>query len=162
MSNTQGKITKMLEQAPLGKMIESMANALVDAQSGLTMKTVEAIEKLSQQKVKLPNDTQEYSLLTLGLIPSFMHFSEATISAKLVFSCSESEETSLNAQAGGSVGAFSASVNAGYSNKYSFSAEGASELNARIISVPPPDILLERLQRSNQPPATPTPAEQTP
>jgi hypothetical protein len=141
---------KTLDQVPLAKMLESMTTAIVDAQTKLTQKTLEALELLgdSQYGVVLPDGTNERrSLLELGLIPSFMHITEATISAKMAFSLAESQQLFATASAGGAYGLFSAAVNAGYASKYSFSVEGSSEFFARIVSVPPPDALTNLLTR---------------
>jgi hypothetical protein len=52
---------------------------------------------------------------------------------------------------GGYPGIFFVAVNASYSNKYSFTADGSSELRTTIVSLPPPgpltDILSERMTR---------------
>jgi hypothetical protein len=82
----------------------------------------------------------------LGFEPSFLHISEATISARVAFSPVESTEYAV----GGSITAgntiLSASVTAGYANKYSFETQASSEIRTKIISVPAPIPLKERLK----------------
>jgi hypothetical protein len=149
MTDRAASAVKILDQVPLAKMLESMTTAIIDAQRQLTQNTLDALDRLADSNygIKMPGETEKRSLLELGLMPSFMHISEATISAKMAFSMAESEEAFGKASAGGSYGMFSASVNAGYASKYSFSVEGSSEFFMRIVSVPPPDALTDMLNR---------------
>ena len=78
------------------------------------------------------------SMLELGFTPTFYHFTETTIKARVAFSSSQSVEYSVGGSFGGQFYVFTASVNASYSNKYSFTAEGSSEISTRIVSLPPP------------------------
>lgn len=143
-----GKIGKIMEQAPLPLMVGSLLTALANAQTSLTQSAVDAMIKLSDPAngVQLPGESQKQSLLELGLIPSFLFIQEATITARVAFSYSESEETTFGASAGVTYGVFSASVNAGYSSKYSFEASGASEITTKLVTVPPPTEFQERLR----------------
>ena len=63
-------------------------------------------------------------------------------------------ETSINvgAQVGVSYGVFmaAASVDVGYARKFSVSSEGMSSIAARLVSLPPPEIFIERLRREFQ------------
>lgn len=142
------RAAKIMEQTPLPSMVESLLMSLINAQSALTQSTLDALVKLAdpQNGIQLPGDSQKHSLLELGLEPSFLHIQEATLTARVAFSYAESESTSASASASAGYGVFSASVNAGYSNKYSFEASGASEITTKLVSVPPPSGLSERLR----------------
>lgn len=102
---------------------------------------------------------KQYSLLELGFTPTFYQFTETIIEVKISISISSSSEykrtsTSFQASARGSVGFFSAkasvsasSVSASYASKYQYSAEGSSLIRTKLVPVPPPAILEERIQR---------------
>ncbi|MEL6998634.1 MAG: hypothetical protein AAFP68_10275 [Pseudomonadota bacterium] len=103
-------------------------------------------------------DGNEYSLLELGFVPTFYQFVDTLIELKL--SLSMSRETNVNrssttvrASVKGSVGFFSAkasmrasSVSASYSSKYQYSAEGSSLMRTKLVPVPAPAILEERIR----------------
>ena len=107
--------------------------------------------------VKL-GDGQEYSLLELGFVPTFYQFVDTLIELKLSISASRESKssrssTTVNASVTGKVGFFSASakmrvssVSASYSAKYQYSAEGSSLLRTKLVPVPPPQILEERIR----------------
>lgn len=107
--------------------------------------------------VKL-GDGNEYSLLELGFVPTFYQFVDTLIELKLSISMSResnysrsSSQTSANVS--GSVGFFSASasmsvssVSASYSAKYQYSSEGSSLMRTKVVPVPAPQILEERIR----------------
>ena len=116
------------------------------------IKTLELLDDSDENGVQLPDEADKRSMLELGFTPSFYHFREATITAKVAFSAVKGEEFGVGAEAGGGYpGIFFVSVNASYSNKYSFTADGSSEVRTTIVSLPPPgpltDILMERMAR---------------
>jgi hypothetical protein len=102
---------------------------------------------------------QQYSLLELGFTPTFYQFTETVIEVKISISITSSSEhtstsSSFRASTKGSVGFFSAkasvsasSVSASYASKYQYSAEGSSLIRTKLVPVPPPAILEERIQR---------------
>ncbi len=103
-------------------------------------------------------DGKEYSLLELGFTPSFYQFVDTLIELKLSISMSretnysrKSSQTSVSVK--GKVGFFSASakmrashVSASYSSKYQYSAEGSSLMRTKLVPVPAPAILEERIR----------------
>lgn len=141
-------IIKMLEHVPLPQMVQSMSQALAEAQNALTAKALDTFLAMADPEngVLLPGETTKRSLVELGLAPSFLHISEATISARVAFSTTESHEWSVGATVGAEIKVVTATVNAGYAGKYSFEAQGSSEITTRIISVPAPSQLSERLR----------------
>lgn len=125
-------------QAALPQLLHSLGTAIAEAQYEMDLKSVEIAERLDELKVDL-GGSGERSLLSLGFTPTFYHLSTATIEARVAFSTTESTEIGASASIGGSFKLFAASVNASYSNKYSFTAEGSSTLVANFVSVPAPD-----------------------
>lgn len=107
--------------------------------------------------VKL-GDGNEYSLLELGFVPTFYQFVDTLIELKLSISASREtnikrSSTTVNANVKGKVGFFSASasmrvssVSASYAAKYQYSAEGSSLMRTKLVPVPAPAILEERIR----------------
>lgn len=109
--------------------------------------------------IKVKFDGKEYSMLQLGFTPNFYQFVDTILEVKM--SISMSSETSrkassavVTASAKGSVGFFSAkgsmkatAVSASFAAKYQYSAEGSSMIRAKLVPVPPPAILEERIRR---------------
>ena len=145
----ENRVLKMMEQAPLPQIVENLVLSLADAQHGLTMKAVEAMVEMSKPEngVMLPGETQKRSLLDLGFQPLFMNLTEATITARVALSSTETTEYGASATVGVTYGVVAASVNAHYSNKYTFEASASSEIRAKVVSVPMPAVLSERFAR---------------
>lgn len=107
--------------------------------------------------VKL-GDGNEYSLLELGFVPTFYQFVDTLIELKLSISASREtnirrSSTQVNASVTGKVGFFSASasmrvssVSASYAAKYQYSAEGSSLMRTKLVPLPAPAILEERIR----------------
>lgn len=103
-------------------------------------------------------NTQGYSLLELGFTPTFYQFVDTLIEVKMSFSMSRTTNTSFSstavaAQASGRVGLMSARgqmsgsvVSARYSSKYQYSAEGSSLVRTKLVPVPAPAVLEERIR----------------
>jgi hypothetical protein len=103
-------------------------------------------------------DDDSYSLLELGFTPTFYQFVDTLIEVKISLSMSQEDtrktsSTQVAASVSGKVGFFSASakanvstVSASYSSKYQYSAEGSSILRTKLVTVPAPAILEERLR----------------
>lgn len=112
-------------------------------------------------------DEDSYSLIELGFIPTFYQFVDTLIEVKISISMSQESSakqssTQVAASVSGKVGFFSASakmnvstVSASYSSKYQYSAEGSSILRTKLVTVPAPAILEERLRALSTPPETP-------
>ncbi|MFO1368497.1 MAG: hypothetical protein U1F46_05825 [Marinagarivorans sp.] len=113
-------------------------------------------------------DGKSYSLLELGFTPTFYQFVDTLIEIKISISMSRetnfnTSTTTVNANVKGSVGFFSASasmrvstVSASYASKYQYSAEGSSLMRTKLVPVPAPALLEERIRAmiaaSNKPP----------
>lgn len=104
---------------------------------------------------------EEYSLLELGFTPTFYQFVDTIIEVKMSISTSTTSEqvrksSSTHVRGKASVGVFFAykasmsmdvsTVSASYANKYQYSAEGASLIRTKLVPVPPPAILEERIR----------------
>jgi hypothetical protein len=103
-------------------------------------------------------DGEEYSLLELGFTPTFYQFVDTVIELKMSISVSRTTESKTTRStktvkakgyavpfaAGGSV--TTTSVSASYAAKYQYSAEGSSLMRTKLVPVPPPAILEERIR----------------
>jgi hypothetical protein len=145
-------VTTQLLQAPLPSIVEQLGVAIARAQFALDTNSVALAKELATSQVQIGDE--QYSLLALGFVPSFYAFTEATVEARLSFSMAETTE--LKVEAGVKVGVnvgfvmVAASVSVGYARKFSVSSEGQSTLAARLVSLPPPDGLLELIRHHYQ------------
>jgi hypothetical protein len=137
-------IGRTLLEAPLPELIQRLGLAVAQAQAALDRNSIDVAKSLVDTKVTIGEN--EHSLLELGFTPTFYAFTEATVEAKVTFSVQESSEIKVGGSI--SVSYFSlvtATINASYTRKYSFSAEGASSIAARLVSLPAPSGFIERL-----------------
>jgi hypothetical protein len=98
------------------------------------------------------------SMIELGFVPTFYQFVDTLIEVKIAIHMTQSSELqdqrqiqnnqSFNAAKNSTktVATQVSTVNATYSNKYNYSAEGASILRTKLVPVPPPPILEERIR----------------
>lgn len=101
------------------------------------------------------NDGSQYSLLELGFTPTFYQFVDTVIELKMSISMNSSVETtrsSTHVSAKASLGFFSAKANvscvsASFASKYQYSAESSSIMRTKLVPIPPPTILEERIRK---------------
>ncbi|WP_299675058.1 hypothetical protein [uncultured Dokdonia sp.] len=105
---------------------------------------------------------QRLSMLELGFTPTFYQFVDTIIEAKVAIKFTREGSSSVNikrdsktrsASIGFRRGQIRASrnitttqVNANYSQKFSYSAEGSSLMRTKLVPIPPPAILEQRIQ----------------
>ncbi len=110
--------------------------------------------------VKVAFGGAEYSLLELGFTPTFYQFVDTIIEVKVSVSITREATTSYSATdvdagfklGGNLITGFTAglkvsTVSAAFASKYQYSAEGSSLLRTKLVPVPPPAILQERMRR---------------
>lgn len=150
MASVVPAVTRSLLSAPLPQIIEKLGVAIAQAQLALDQNSVKIAQELSETEVEIGDES--YNLLSLGFVPSFYAFTEATVEAKLSFTMTETTETSINvgAQVGINYGVFmaAATVDVGYARKFSVTSEGASSIAARLVSLPPPETFIQVLKRT--------------
>jgi len=115
--------------------------------------------KVVEEGVLVKFGDKSYSMLELGFTPTFYQFVDTILEVKMSISMtmgeSDSESsTEVNAKAGyasfgsGGGAAMSAStVSASYASKYQYSAEGSSLIRTKLVPIPPPAVLEERLRK---------------
>lgn len=114
---------------------------------------------VEQRKAYVEFDGKQLSMLELGFTPTFYQFVDTIIEVKISISMSYSSEykkttSKSSTQAGVAFGFFSAgvsarssSVSASFASKYQYSAEGSSLMRTKLVPVPPPAILEERIRK---------------
>jgi len=139
-------VTTALQDAPLPELVKNLGVAISQAQFAMDQNSVAIARQLadSEQGIDLGQGTR--SLLELGFTPTFFLVTEAVIEARVAFSSSETTEFGVAASIGVTVYFVAASVNAHYSNRYSFDASGSSSIRATFVAVPPPSIFNEILR----------------
>lgn len=135
-----------LLNVPFPQMVEKLALGIANGQHALDKNSTATAKALAKTKIKLPdvadpdNDI-EVSLIAVGIYPQFYQFSKAEIEVKMAITMALSTEFTLDVSVGVDWGVFSASVNASYSQKYSYDVSGSSRMYMLLNPVPPPTIL---------------------
>lgn len=122
-------------------------------------------ESVANQTINIP---RRMSMMELGFTPTFYQFVDTIIEVKMSIKFTQdvergrtttdtSRDSSMEGKAsfsfrrglsaGGSRKVNTSQVNASYSQKYSYSAEGSSLLRTKLVPIPPPSVLEERIQR---------------
>lgn len=138
------------------EMIGSLGRGIAKAQYDLDLTSVQIARLMSgvDEKDRVQLGKRSYSLLELGLTPTFYQFVDSVIEVKVsisVKSSTESTTTSTKASASfgwdlGGVSASVSAVSASYANKYQYSAEGSSLMRTKLVPVPAPALLSERIR----------------
>lgn len=154
---------------------EAQAYALVDDALTGTMgddviKLSEILTKLTEGKgdddeIRVPT---RMSMMELGFAPTFYQFVDTIIEVKIAIKMTRTSEYSRTRQnktldransykrkrsfwgtkrsSGSNSSVSTSQVDATYSSKYSYSAEGASLLRTKLSPIPPPPVLEERIR----------------
>ncbi|MBR1930513.1 MAG: hypothetical protein IJ833_03425 [Lachnospiraceae bacterium] len=144
-----------LLNVPFPEMVVKLASAIAEGQYQLDLVSCEIAKLMSTNKVTLPSLTEadgeyETTMLGAGFQPTFYQFTDTIIEVKMAISMSKTTEKSVSASAKAKFGCFSASVNASYSSKYSYSVEGSSLLRTKITPVPPNSFLQNYLDLKSE------------
>ena len=103
-------------------------------------------------------DGEEYSLMELGFTPTFYQFVDTVIELKMSISVKTETEikrssSSTTVKAGGFFTPFggggsvhASSVSASFAAKYQYSAEGSSLMRTKLVPIPAPAVLEERIR----------------
>ena len=114
--------------------------------------------KIEKRTAYVTFDGDELSMLELGFSPTFYQFVDTIIEVKMSISMSTEREytrksstKTVSAMGGGFLffgggKARTTSVSASYAAKYQYSAEGSSLLRTKLVPLPPPPILEERIR----------------
>jgi len=149
-----------LLNVPFPEMVVKLATAIAEGQFKLDMVSCEIAKFMGDKKkapVYLPDLTDPKgekeivtSLIGAGFQPTFYQFTDTIIEVKMAISMNKTTEASVSTSAKGGWGPFSASVNASYSSKYSYSVEGSSLLRTKITPLPPNNFMQRILDMKAQ------------
>lgn len=151
--------------APFPQMVKNLGVGIAEAQFALDQVSIKITQLMAGKKldnkgdivedpnsyVQLKDGGTKYSMLALGFTPTFYQFVDTTIELKMSVSMSRSEETSAEVKV---KALFVASVNASYSQKYQYSVEGSSLMRTKLVTVPAPAMLEERIRADLGAPTT--------
>ncbi|WP_424404904.1 hypothetical protein [Pasteurella sp. PK-2025] len=144
-------IGQELLNVPFGDMVVQLASAIAEGQYKMDLVSVEIAKKMGQEEITLPkisgSGDVKVTLLGAGFQPTFYQFTDSIIEVKIAITMVSSKEASIAAKAKVGWACFSASVNASYSSKYSYSVEGSSLLRTKITPLPPNEFLRSYLER---------------
>ncbi len=162
-------IGRDLLNVPMGDMIRQMAFAIADAQVELDEASVNVAQMMSGQEMTVVNEDgtssrqrttvlfggEDASMIELGFSPTFYQFVDTVIEVKIAIKITRTYTSerkvkgnqtrfSYNRNRGFSIS--TTPVDATYSSKYTYSAEGSSLLRTKLVPVPAPSILEERIR----------------
>ena len=167
-----------LLDVPFPEMIEKMGLSIAQAQFALDRVSIQLAQVMSGEKTEVqdPNDPDEMitipamrvrfngenlSMLELGFTPTFYQFVDTIIEVKISISLTmeeEDEESQKEFEGGASLRGIpflgggarmnASSVSASYAGRYQYTAEGASLLRTKLVTIPPPRVLEERIRQA--------------
>lgn len=142
-----------LLNVPFADMVLNLASAIAEGQFKLDQISCQIakmmgdpkqypiyLPKLDAQNTDSSKENEESyevtSMIGAGFQPTFYQFTDTIIEVKMAITMTQSRDVSVSTSAKGGFGCFSASVNASYSSKYSYSVEGSSLIRTKITPVP--------------------------
>jgi hypothetical protein len=159
------QIGRELLNAPFPELVRTLGVGIAEAQYALDQVSIKIAQLMSGFKadedgnlvrdetslIKLREGDPGVSLLSLGFTPTFYQFVETYIELKIAISMKTEEEkqvaTSVKGAAWSPFGVVAASVNASYSQKYQYEANGSSEMRTKLVTVPAPAMFESRLKQ---------------
>lgn len=151
-----------LLNAPFPQIVKQLGVGIAEAQYELDQVSLRLLQLLAGYRqdentgqlvpddsslVRLSLESEPVSLLALGFTPTFYQFVDTVIELKMAMSMSVSREVSAEVSAKARSFFYAASVNAKYSQKYQYSAEGSSLMRTKLVTVPAPAALEDRIRR---------------
>ncbi|MBL8614416.1 MAG: hypothetical protein JNM72_02290 [Deltaproteobacteria bacterium] len=149
---------KQLAALPIESMIANFGTGLAKAQAALDKVAIDTGLRLGESMLQLPvpGDSDgamyERSLLSLGFVPTFYQFTEATFEMKIdmKWQVEESSGLAVAANVNANVGpvAVGASVSVNEARKFSLDASLMVQMRLSVVAVPPPAPFMEYLRGS--------------
>lgn len=164
-------IGQQLLDVPMGEMISSLGISIAEAQKNLDVNSIEILKAMGEEgTVSLPFVSVKYdgekmilddneistSMIGAGFQPTFYQFSETIIEVKIAISTSyessyeRTTQNKIDRKNKKKTVTRATTVDATYSNKYNYSAEGSSLLRTRLVPVPPNPIVSQMIEMRNQ------------
>lgn len=137
------------------QLISSLATGIAKAQFDLDLAGIKIAQLMSgvNEADRITFGSKKYSLLELGFTPSFYHFVDSVIEVRISISLTRSTEIGSSREVSDTferekdetTQARTATVSASYANKYQYTSEGSSLVRTKIVPVPAPALLNERI-----------------
>ncbi|MFN8466287.1 MAG: hypothetical protein U0X20_12090 [Caldilineaceae bacterium] len=156
MAETTNKLELPLADVPFDEMIASMGTGIAEAQRRLDEISFEITKMMSgtdpKHRIKLGagDNAPTYSLLDLGFTPTFYQFVDTTLEIKVAFSMNSATTSTTGKDQQKTVTTKSTPVDAAYANRFQYPVEGSSVLRTKLVTVPPPGLLENRVRELRQ------------
>lgn len=161
------KVGTDLLSVPFPEMVAKLAISIANAQKELDKNSIEILNEMGNVKkcaVQLPiaavdksglkEDTITTSMIGAGFQPTFYQFAETIIEVKMTITATQNYEehnqsngdrVELRLDSRG-ITLSSTPINANYTNKYNYTAEGISTLRTRLVPMPPNTVVEKYLE----------------
>lgn len=173
---TLPNVGRELLNVPMGDMIRQMALAIADSQVALDRASMDVADFMSRARVEFgverDNDgkpiadtsdgaapgaykKKKYSMLELGFSPTFYQFVDTIIEVRIAIKVTLDIEDKANYKTrsatygfkkGTGVTVQTSQVDGTYTSKFGYSVEGSSLLRTKLVPIPPPAILEQRIR----------------
>lgn len=120
--------------APLGDLISEVGRGVADAQAAMDSQTIARMKE-----IVAGGDELMAALRSIGYQPTWYQIPEATAKLSIALTISGEAQTSVQG-GGGGIGRLrlnASPVNADYTNKFNYQIQAASEIQFKIVPVPP-------------------------
>jgi hypothetical protein len=150
-----------LASLPLDSMIATLGIGIAKAQTALDENSLNTTIALATTTIDVPDPSDpenvlSRSLLSLGFVPTFYQFTEATLDLRIEMKMQMEENLGVNANADikAQVGpvAIAASASVDYNRKYGAESSAMTEVHIAMKAVPPPETFLEWVRQLDQMP----------
>jgi len=146
-----------LASVPFDQMIRNLLLAMVAAQNDANTSFIEGVQDLVETPVNLTytkagdssstKTTISGNALAFGILPTLLQIQSGTIQIKMVITMQKTTEAEVKMSAKGGWAFFSATVDAKYSSKYSYSVEASSFIEIKVGPAPPPAPLMKAIEK---------------
>jgi hypothetical protein len=150
---------QVLASLPLEGMISSLGIGIARAQEALDMNAIQTAVKLAEMTLDFPGPTDDdgtptkltRSLLSLGFVPTFYQFTEATLDLKIEMKIQVEDKQGVQASGTASVTkgpvAVAGTVSVDASRKYGAESSAMTQVHLQLVSVPAPGPFLEYIRK---------------
>lgn len=151
---TSRPLIQQLMSVPFPQMVQKFAEAILAAQNALDENSLAMIETMADPVEELGTTRgRPVSMLDLGLVPSFYHFTHGSLEVRFSVTVRRSTDAGIavpktrQQMPTPGFGVAAAPVGPAVANKYNYPAGDCSSVSARLVSVPVPSTLSERLRQ---------------
>jgi len=159
-------VAQELASAPFDEMIKNLLLAMVVAQNEANASFIEGIKELADTEVEIKykkkTDGEEEKTISgnaiaFGILPTMLQIQSGLIEIKMAITLEIRREAQVGIKAKAKFWVVSTSVDAKYSQTYSYKAEASSYLRIQVAPAPPPAPLMKAIDKiaADSPPQIP-------